>query len=134
MQNLFTHDEILTPLAVTVIIDTKVRDKEIAEFCHQAHGLIDLLGLEQKTTAQLQAWFNDHRDELAEKLAGPRRNTLVLRVLSVFKDDVVMENMYDAMVQISICDDEFRQEESDLVKSAAVIWGYERPPIKITRD
>lgn len=131
---MFTHEEILMPLAIAVIIDTKVRDTEIAEFCRQASGLIELLDLEPMTASNLQKWFADHREELSEKLSGPRRNTFTLRVLSKFKDDVVMENIYDAMVQISVSDQEFRQEESDLVKSAAVLWGYERPPIKIIRD
>ena len=131
---MFTHDDILMPLAITVIIDTKVRDAEIAEFCRQAQGLIELLNLPSMGTADLQKWFADHRDEIAEKLSGTRKNTLVLRVLSKFKDDMIMENIYDAMVQISVCDQEFREEESDLIKSAAVIWGYERPPIKIVRD
>lgn len=128
-----THEDILMPLAVTVIIDTKVRDTEIAEFCKQAQGLIELLELEDMRTSELQRWFADHRDDIAQKLAGPRRNTFVLRALSKFKDDRIMENMYEAMVQISVCDEEYRQEESDLVKSASVIWGYERPPIKIIR-
>lgn len=130
---LFTYDDILMPLAVTVIIDTKVRDMEIAEFCRQAQGLLELIDLDPMSIAELQQWFAAHRDEIAEKLSGPRRNTLVLRTLSKFKDDVVMENIYEAMVQISVCDQEYRQEESDLVKSAAVLWGYERPPIKIIR-
>lgn len=130
---MFIHEDVLLPLAVTVIIDTKVRDAEIAEYCVQAKGLIELLNLEEMSTTELQKWFAVHRDELAEKLAGPRRNTFVLRILSKFKDDVIIENMYDAMVQISVCDSEFRQEESDLVVSAATLWGYERPPIKIVR-
>jgi len=128
------HDDILMPLAVTVIIDTKVRDTEIAEFCRQAQGLIDLLGIEEMSVSDLQKWFAAHRDDIAEKLSGPRKNTLVLRVLTKFKDNMIMENIYDAMVQISVCDNEFREEESDLIKSAASIWGYQRPPIKIVRD
>jgi len=131
---MFTHDDILMPLAITVIIDTKVRDTEIAEFCRQAQGLIELFDLAPMSIADLQKWFSAHRDHVAEKLGGLRRNTLVLRALSKFKDDVHMENIYDAMVQISICDQEYRPEESDLVKSAAVLWGYDRPPLKINRD
>lgn len=131
---MYNHDDILMPLAVTVIIDTKVRDTEIAEFCRQAQGLIELVGLKEMSVTELQKWFSSHRDEIAEKLSGPRKNTLVLRVLTKFKDNMIMENIYDAMVQISVCDDEFREEESDLVKSAAMIWGYDRPPIKIVRD
>jgi len=51
---MFTHDDILMPLAITVIIDTKVRDAEIAEFCRQAQGLIELLNLPSMGTADLQ--------------------------------------------------------------------------------
>jgi len=54
---MFTHEDILLPLAVTVIIDTKVRDAEIAEFCRQAQGLIELLNLSPMSTADLQNWY-----------------------------------------------------------------------------
>ncbi len=130
---MFTHEDILLPLAITVIIDTKVRDPEIAAFAEQAEGLIELLGMDEMSKTDLLKWFALHRDELAQKLATPRRNTLVLRALSKFNDDLIVENMYDSMVQISLSDKEYRQEESDLVKSAAALWGYNRPPIKITK-
>ena len=130
---MFTKEDILTPLAITMIIDTKVRDAEIVEFCRQAQGLFSLLNLEPISIADLQQWFADHREDLTKKLSGPRCNTFTLRVLSKFRNDVVMENIYEAMVQISVCDKEYREEESDLIKSAAVLWGYERPPIKIIR-
>lgn len=128
---MFTHDDILMPLAITVLIDTKVRDQEIAAFCGQAEGLIELLKLPPMSRAQLQQWFSDNRDAMGKSLTGPRRNTLVLRTLSKFKDELIMENMYDAMVQISVSDQEYRREESDLIKSAATLWGYDRPPIKV---
>ncbi len=130
---MFTHEDILLPLAITVIIDTKVRDPEITAFAEQAEGLIELLGLDEMSKTELLEWFAERRDALAEKLSSPRRNTLVLRALSKFNDDLIVENMYDAMVQISLSDKEYRQEESDLVKSAAALWGYNRPPIKITK-
>jgi hypothetical protein len=130
---MFTHDDILSPLAITVIIDTKVRDPEIAAFVTQAHALIELFQIEIMSDTELKKWFAANRDRISDGLNGPRRNTMVLRALSKFKDEVHMENMYDAMVQISLSDDEYRSEESDLVKSAASLWGYNRPPIKITR-
>ncbi len=130
---MFTHEDILLPLAITVIIDTKVRDPEITAFAEQAEGLLELLGMDEMSKTELLEWFAQHRDALTEKLSGPRRNTLVLRALSKFNDDLIVENMYDAMVQVSLSDKEYRQEESDLVKSAAALWGYNRPPIKITR-
>jgi hypothetical protein len=44
-----------------------------------------------------------------------------------------MENIYDAMVAISVSDNEFVVDESELIKSAATIWGFSRPPIKVDR-
>jgi hypothetical protein len=37
------------------------------------------------------------------------------------------------LVSIAVADDEYVTEESRLIKSAASIYGYQRPPIKITR-
>ncbi len=130
---MFTHDDILTPLAITVIIDTKVRDPEIEAFVLQALALIELFEIDPMNPTELKKWFAANRDKISDTLNGPRRNTMVLRALSKFKDEVHMENMYDAMVQISLSDDEYRAEESDLVKSAASLWGYNRPPIKVMR-
>jgi len=84
--------------------------------------------------ATIMDWFNSRVDELAEKLSGKRKNTLILKVLTRFKTDVEVENIFDAMVAISICDNEYVVDESELIKSAATIWGFLRPPIKIKRN
>lgn len=129
----FKHEDILTPLAITVIIDTKVKEPEIAEFCNQAQHLLELFGLNSMSTSELRAWIDTHKDAFEDKLNSPRKNTFVLRILTRFKEDLHVENMYDAMVSISISDQEYRKEESELIQSAASIWGFERPPIKIIR-
>jgi hypothetical protein len=56
-----------------------------------------------------------------------------LRALSRFKDDRDVEAVYDAMVSISVSDAEYVRSESDLMKSAAAIWGFERPPLKVDK-
>jgi len=129
----FTHDDVLTPLAITVIIDTKVKEPEIAEFCVQATHLLDLFELEALSEAALRAWLARHQKTFEDKLQSARKNTFVLRILTRFKEDLHVENIYDAMVSISVSDNEYRKEESELVKSAASIWGYERPPLKVIR-
>lgn len=128
-----TRDDILLPLAITVVIDHKVRDPERKAFITQAQGLLDLLEMEPMSEAELTAWFEERETELDEKLSGKRRNTAVLAALSRFKDDLIVENIYEAMVAISISDEEFVHEESDLIKSAGAIWGFPKPPIKVVR-
>ena len=131
---MFTLDDILTPLALTVIIDHKVRDPEMKEFCIQAAGLIELFELEEMSEAELLSWYKKHHDDLGEKLSGKRKNTIVLRALTRFTDDVHIENLYDAMLAISISDKEYVKEESELIRSAASIWGFSRPPFKVSKS
>ena len=130
---MYTVNDILTPLALTVIIDNKVREPEMKEFCRQAAGLIELFDFDPMTEDDLIAWYAEHQDELSEKLTGKRRNTMVLRSLTRFKDQIHIENLYDAMLAISISDKEYVKEESELIRSAASIWGFSRPPFKVSR-
>ena len=129
----FTHNDILLPLAITVIIDGKVRDPEMKTFVARARGLVELFELSPMSDAEILAWFEKDREVLTEKLQGKMRNTVVLRALSRFTDSRDVENVFDAMVAISVCDQEYVRSESDLIKSAAAIYGYERPPIKVDR-
>jgi len=129
----FTHDDILLPLALTVIIDKKVKKPEMDALMRRASGLFDLFELPKLPEKEVYAWFDKHAADLQAKLKSPRRNTLVLRALSRFKDDRDVEAIYDAMVSICVSDHEYVLDESELIKSAASIWGFARPPIKIDR-
>ena len=129
----FTHDDILLPLAITVIIDNKVRKPEMTSFFVQATGLFELFSLPPLSEKEIEAWFKEHVAELETKLKGPRRNTIVLRAVSRFKEDRDVEAVYDAMVSISVSDKEYVRVESELIKSAGTIWGFPRPPIKVDR-
>lgn len=130
-QSNYTHADILTPLAITVIIDNKIRDPEMTEFASQANELLPLFGVDPLSPDEIVKWFNENEKIIFEKLQGKRRNTTILIALSRFKEDVHVENMYEAMIAISICDKEYKREESELIQSAASIWGYNRPPIKV---
>ena len=128
---MFSHDDILMPLALTVIIDNKVRDPELIEFRRQALALFDLFNLDPMGEDAVADWFDTKSAEIEETVQGKGKNTAILRALTRFTEDIHVENLYDAMVTISVCDEEYRREESDLIKSAASIWGYQRPPFKI---
>lgn len=123
--------DILLPLATAVVIDNHVRTPELSAFVQHAQELLALFGLTAMTEKELRDWFAKETPAIQDKLNSKRRNTFVLRILSVFDTDIHVENIYDAMVQISISDAEFKREESDLIKSAALLWGYNRPPIKV---
>ena len=129
----FTHDDILLPLAITVIIDNKVRKPEMKSFSKQAAGLFELFALPPLSDKEIESWFKAHAADLETKLKGPRRNTMVLRAVSRFKEDRDVEAIYDAMVSISVSDKEYVKVESELIKSAGTIWGFPRPPIKVDR-
>jgi len=129
---MFTYADILTPLALTVIIDHKVREPEMNAFCEQAAGLIELFEMAPMSDDTLLKWYANSEDDLRERLSGKRKNTMILRALTRFKDDAHVEALYEAMLAISISDKEYVKEESDLIKSAASIWGFSRPPFKVS--
>lgn len=133
MHSNYSIDDILSPLALTVIIDNIVRDPEMNEFVEQAHGLLEMLGYgDQMNRQKIKAWFISEESRLNAEIKGKKKNTIVLKALTRFKDDdAVVEAMYDAMLAISISDKEYHASESDLVKSAASLWGYTRPPFKV---
>jgi len=133
MTNTYSINDILKPLALTVIIDNKVRDPELSEFIVQAEGILELLGYGGVMDAQdILAWFHKNEKILVGRMKDARKNTYILTALTLFKDDdMAVEAMYDAMLAISISDKEYHVDESDLVKSAASLWGYERPPFKV---
>lgn len=133
MPKTYSIDEILTPLAMTVIIDNVVRDPELSEYIVQAEGLLELLGYGDDMQApEILGWFRENEMILIARMKSARKNTFVLTTLTKFKDDdMAIEAIYDAMLAISISDKEYHVDESDLVKSAASLWGYERPPFKI---
>lgn len=133
MQTDHSIDDILSPLALTVIIDNKVRDPEMNEFIEQAQGLLEMLGYgDQMNKQKIKTWFQHEEPKLKAAIKGKKKNTVVLKALTRFKDDdAIIEAMYDAMLAISISDKEYHASESDLVKSAASLWGYNRPPFKV---
>ncbi len=133
METDYSYEEVLLPLAITVVIDKKVRKPEIQSLANQARGLMELFSLEPMSEDEIFAWFKTHEADLEKKLKGPRRNTVVLRALSRFKEDRDVEAVYDAMVSISVSDKEYVKAESELIKSAGAIWGFPRPPIKVDK-
>lgn len=127
-------DHALYVLAITVIIDQRVRERELSEFCEQATGMAPLCGFTGFNDKTALDWYENHQADIREHLSGRSRNTVILKAITRVQDEVVREALYDAMLAVSISDDEYHQKESDLVKSAAAIWGYIRPPFKVAKS
>lgn len=130
----FSVDDILMPLAIAIVIDHKVRKVEQDVFIELSNGLLDLFGKPVMAPAAITAWFYDHKDALEDQLWDKGGNTLVLKALARFRELKHCEAIYDALVTISVADNEYVPEESRLIKSAASLYGFQRPPIKITRN
>lgn len=132
-QETHTIDNILTPLALTVIIDNKVRDPEMSAFIEQSQGILEMLELHHGVDEdRIVSWFSANEQHIKTSIAGRKKNTFVLKTLTRFNgEDALIEALYDAMLAISISDKEYHVEESELIKSAASLWGYTRPPFKI---
>jgi len=124
-------NDVLHVLAIAVIIDEKILETEMNEFSRQAVGLAEICDAEF-SPADAKNWFETNKPLILEKMAGRGRNTVILKALTRVTDEVLRENIYDSMIAISVSDKEYHREESDLIRSAATIWGYTRPPLKVT--
>mgnify|MGYP001795998598 CR=1 FL=1 len=131
-----THsvDDILMPLAIAVVIDHKIRSVEQTAFTELSNGLLEFFGHPIQPAEDILGWFDERKDALEDQLWDRGGNTLVLKAITRFSDSAHREAIYDALVTIAIADGEYVTEESRLIKSAAMIYGFERPPLKITRD
>ncbi|WP_298912944.1 TerB family tellurite resistance protein [uncultured Algimonas sp.] len=127
-------DDILMPLAIAVVIDQKVRPVERTAFAELANGLLELFGHETMPRQALLDWFAASKDDLEDQLWDKGGNTLVLQALTRFTKPAHCEAVYDALVSIAVADREYVTEESRLIKSASAIYGYPRPPLKVTRS
>lgn len=123
-------EDILYILAMTVIIDQRVRDPELSEFMVQARGLCEITEDCEARSTNLEDWFKANEPKILEAIRSRGKNTVILRALTKIKDQVMRENVYDAMIAISLSDKEFHKVESDLIRSAAVIWGFMPPPLR----
>lgn len=126
-------EDVLHVLAIAVIIDEKIREREVEEFIRQAEGLYSLFAQDQDRSGA-RDWFIANKPKILEQMASRGRNTVILKALTRVKDPMVRENLYDAMIAVSMSDEEYHKEESDFIRSAASIWGYARPPFKVSRS
>jgi len=120
---MFTYTEILTPLALMVVIDDEVRAAEMDAFCAQAQGLMEIFERDALSPEALRKWYDDHQADLKHDLSSTNKPITILRAFTRFKDRPEAKAIYEAMLAISISDKEYHAEESGLLKSAASIWG-----------
>lgn len=121
---------VLNVLAITIIIDQKVVDPEMHEFRRQVAGIADIF-FPELTPDIAQKWFEDNQADIRAKMISRGRNTVILKALTRIEDPILRENLYDSIIAISVADKEYHKQESDLVRSAASIWGYMRPPFAV---
>jgi len=124
---------VLRILAITVIIDGRVREAELAAFVEHAQGMSPLCGQTDVTKEWLQDWYDKNKKGIMNEMDGRGKNTTILKAFATVKDDAIRESLFDAIIHIAVSDKEYHESESDLVRSAAAIWGFVRPPIKVFR-
>jgi len=124
---------VLRILAITVIIDGRVREAELAAFMEHAKGMAPLCGQEDVTDEWLQNWYDQNKTRIINEIDGRGKNTTILKAFATVKTDAIRESLFDAIIHIAVSDKEYHEAESDLVRSAAAIWGFVRPPIKVFR-
>lgn len=126
-------NNVLRILAITVIIDGRVREAELAAFIEHAKGMASLCDQEDISSAWLQNWYDKNKLTIIDQMQGRGKNTTILKAFATVKEPAIREALFDSIIHIAVSDKEYHEAENDLVRSAAAIWGFVRPPIKVVR-
>ena len=93
----YTHDDILMPLAITVVIDQKVRTPELRSFTQQATGLIELFELDPKQKLPTDDQFTGAEIRSCCRLAALLDIPLVQSAINVVPVAVTANESVDAL-------------------------------------
>lgn len=126
-------NNVLRILAITVIIDGRVREAELAAFIEHAKGMASLCDQEDISSTWLQNWYDKNKLTIIDQMQGRGKNTTILKAFATVKEPAIREALFDSIIHIAVSDKEYHEAENDLVRSAAAIWGFVRPPIKVVR-
>lgn len=119
-------------LAVTVLLDEKLRCQEMIEFCHYVstinRDVCDNVILPREAIRQ---WFDEHRVEFASALSNDADNSYKSDILRAITETELQKKVLTAIFAISISDYEFRDEEAQFIQLALRLWKSEMPPVSI---
>ena len=117
-------------LAVTVLIDERVKDRELIEFTHAAmthnHHLRPGKIVSRK---MLNDWFHARKGVLRDALAKDQDDSFKKALLANITDKDLQRRLLTSIFSISICDYELRDEESNFIRNALAVWKTEMPNI-----
>lgn len=128
-------DEVLsnvaTVLAVSVLIDERLRDVEMIEFSHS------IMTINQRirpgvilTRRNIVNWFNANRTDIAEKISIDKNDIWKTQILGQIQGDELRRMVLACMFSISVCDYELNDEECDFLKLAVSHWETGLPHVQ----
>ncbi|WP_427449950.1 hypothetical protein [Litorimonas sp. WD9-15] len=119
-----------TVLAVSALIDERLRDIEMIEFSHSVMTINQRIRpgviLPRKTVVK---WFKDNEDEITVKISEDENSVWRKEILSLITDPELRRLVLSAMFSISVCDYELDDEECEFLKLAVSLWETGLPSV-----
>ena len=121
-------DVVIDILAVTVLIDNRVKDRELVEFVHVStlhnHDLRPEKILSRRMLLRL---FDARTGRLMTALANDEDGSFKQNLLSKIKDKALQRSLLSSIFTIATCDYELHDEENDFIRSALKVWNTHMP-------
>ena len=118
-------------LAISVLIDRRVKDRELIEFVHAAmthnHYLRPGKILSRR---MLTEWFHARKAVLLGALKKDHDDSYKKALLANITDRDLQRRLLASIFSIAICDYELRDEESHFIRTALSVWKTDMPGIK----
>ena len=119
-------EDILTVLAVGVYADKRIFASEIQAFTRSVSG-VALSRRENSTVTGAQAllWFEMNKDEIRDKIDGPRPefDAWIIPILERVSEHGNIDELIGLLDIISVADDEFHISEKAFIVLVKKIWG-----------
>lgn len=120
--------DILRLLAISVLIDDVIKDRELIEFCHEAQKLNRQFRSDTILCREhLLAEFNRIKPDIIAALKSPNSKSYITQCIAALTDEAQCGEVSKSIYSISICDYEVHDEECAFLQTALADWGIDAP-------
>lgn len=117
------QDEILTLLAISILVDKRLRDEEISAFCQEAQSLMrEFKDQDLMPRTEFKRWLAAHKDSISRQLSGNNRNSYMSGAVNNILDPKLRKSILLSLFKLSVSDFNLHAHETELLLLCKNEW------------
>lgn len=116
-------DQVLTLLAIVILIDDKVYPEEVETFSKAVQKISEQIDPNILFTPSMASgWFRDNRESILRKLRNETSDSLIDSIIQKLRSYNGHKDVFFNMIRIAHADQEYHQTEHAVIKMASEAW------------